>query len=113
MVEGMLAWAQVGSDLGQEETMADEESFTLKAARRGAGSRVSVEKAEGGYIVSWSEAEVLPERKRGLERSDHTIVHRRAVREKLEEVIALVREVLESDRVVYSKGSECLVSTIP
>lgn len=75
------------------------ENFTMKRARRAVGSEVTIHRVDGGYLVEWSEAEIIPEDRRREHGSHYDVVSKRAVREKIEDAMTLVRELLVADRV--------------
>jgi len=79
------------------------EDFTVQNARRAVGSEVTIHRVDGGFIVEWSEAEIIPEDRREERGRKYDVVSKRAVREKIEDSMKLVRELLVADRVNGSK----------
>lgn len=75
------------------------ENFTIQNARRAVGSEVTIHRVDGGFIVEWSEAEIIPEDRREEGGRHYEVVSKRAVREKIEDSMKLVRELLFADRV--------------
>lgn len=79
------------------------DNFTIKRARRAVGSEVSIHRVDGGFIVEWSEAEIIPEDRREESGRHYEVVSKRAVREKIESAMDLVRELLVAERVNGNK----------
>lgn len=79
------------------------ENFTIKNARRAVGAEVTIHRVDGGFILEWSEAEIIPENRREEGGRHYDVVSKRAVREKIGDAIGLVQELLVADRVNGSK----------
>lgn len=79
--------------------LAEEELGGLKG-------KVEIDTAEGGYIVRWKEVVLIPEEKRDDRRwrGEYEVVRRTAVREKIEDVLDLIRGLLDRDRIRDARG---------
>ena len=79
------------------------ENLTIKQARRAVGSEVTIHRVDGGFIVEWSEAEIIPEDRREEGGRHYEVLNKRAVREKIEHAMELVQELLVADRVTGNR----------
>jgi len=70
---------------------------------RTGGKSVEITKVDGGFIVSWKEAVVIPESKRKATWDTYHTVTRTAVREKLEAALEVVRAALLGERISGTK----------
>jgi len=75
----------------------------MDRARREIGNEVTIHCVEGGYIVDWSEAEIIPESRRTEHGRHFEVVSKRAVREKLGDALKMIQELLAADRVNGSR----------
>lgn len=70
---------------------------------RHGGKSVEITKVDGGFIVSWKEAVVVPESRRKAAWDNYHTVNRTAVREKLEAALEVVRAALLGERISGTK----------
>lgn len=82
-----------GDDVGMTQMMAED----------AVGDSVTIEKVDGGFIISWSEAVVMPEDKRQGSWDSFRIVRRKAVREDLARALRFLEEILKEAKVKGSK----------
>lgn len=86
-------------------TMAGE-NFTQGLAEREIGNTVSIEKVDGGFILRWKEAIVLPEAKRKEYGPLFETVNKTAVRATVDAALELAREIMSSQKVTGSKWGQ-------